>query len=120
MFFIRFWKKKCRKARKLLFLYVNKNKDNNTINTRGVVRTLANNYYGDIFAKIVNSFMKKVPICIETSLLICWANWWDGFYKIGTSVMNELTTFIGKQFLQKSSVVDVSQGPEHPFQKQPP
>ena len=34
--------------------------------------------------------MKEVAMIVETSLFICSANQWTGFYMIGTSVMKEL------------------------------
>ena len=37
-------------------------------------------------------FHNRSPCSIETSLLICSANQWSGFYKIGTSVMKGLKT----------------------------
>ena len=36
-------------------------------------------------------FQDRGPYHVETSLLLCSANQWNGFYMIGTSVMMELT-----------------------------
>ena len=36
------------------------------------------------------NFLNGGPYYIETSLLICSANQWTGFYMIGTSVIKEL------------------------------
>ena len=40
----------------------------------------------------INSFMTGGPLHIKTSPLICISNQWTGFYMIGTSVREELTT----------------------------
>ena len=48
-----------------------------------------------------NTFMAEVPIIIETSLLICSANQWNGFSMIGITVVKELRT---KQTHEPSSI----------------
>ena len=41
---------------------------------------------------------------IETSLLICRANQWTCFYKIGTSVMKELKFYESPTILKSSAI----------------
>ena len=51
------------------------------------------------------SYIKKRNIDghnhIETSLLICYANQWTGFYMIEISIMNELVVYSKLLILQK-------------------
>ena len=51
----------------------------------------------------VNSFMKEIPIIIETCPFICYANQWNGFYMTGTSVMKELKISITGTILLNDS-----------------
>ena len=52
-------------------------------------------FENDVISKVFFSsklFHEGGPFHIETSLLICSANQWTGFYMIDTCIMKELTT----------------------------
>ena len=50
------------------------------------------------------TFKDGGPYHVETSLLICSANQWSGFYMIGTSVMKELNWRCGVEVISTAQL----------------